>query len=57
MPVFLYFLVYLFACLGLASILVPLIQPWVFTPIGLEPENHRQARELGGIFAKAIYPE
>lgn len=39
MPVFLYFLVYLFACLGLATLLVPLIQPWVFTPIGLEPES------------------
>ena len=39
MPVFLYFLAYLFGCLGLAILVVPLIQPWVFTPIGLEPES------------------
>lgn len=39
MPVFLYFLAYLFACLGLAVVLVPVIQPWVFQPIGLEPES------------------
>ena len=39
MPVFLYFLAYLFACLGLAIVVVPLIQPWVFTPIGLEPAS------------------
>jgi membrane protease YdiL (CAAX protease family) len=39
MPVFLYFLVYLFACLGIAIVIVPPIQPWLFEPIGLEPES------------------
>lgn len=39
MPVFLYFLVYLFVCLCLAVFVVPIIQPWVFDPIGLAPES------------------
>lgn len=39
MPVFLFFLAYLFACLGIAIVIVPPIQPWLFEPIGLEPES------------------
>ena len=39
MSVFVYFLAYLFACLGLAIIVVPTLQPVVFEPIGLEPES------------------
>ncbi len=39
MPVFLYFLTYLIACLGMAIIVVPTLQPWLFEPLGLEPES------------------
>jgi membrane protease YdiL (CAAX protease family) len=39
MLVFVYFVAYLFSCLGLAIVLVPLIQPWVFDPVGLKPES------------------
>lgn len=39
MRVFLYFLVYIFVCLGLAIAVVPLLQSALFEPIGLEPES------------------
>ena len=39
MSVFLLFLTYLLAFLGSASLVVPLLQPWAFDPIGLRPES------------------
>ena len=39
MVVFLLFLAYLVACLALAALLVPALQPQVFGPLGLAPES------------------
>ena len=39
MSVFLLFLLYILGMLGLAALVVPILQPWVFDPIGLEPES------------------
>ena len=39
MSVFLYFSTYLLACLGLAVVVVPTLQPWLFEPLGLKPES------------------
>lgn len=39
MRVFLLFLAYLFAFLGLAALVVPPLQPWLFDPLGLEPAS------------------
>lgn len=39
MTVFLYFLTYLLACLGIAVLAVPMLHPWLFEPLGLAPES------------------
>lgn len=39
MVVFLLFLAFLFGFLALAALFVPILQPWVFDPIGLRPES------------------
>ena len=39
MAVFSLFILYILAMLGLAALVVPTLQPWVFDPIGLEPES------------------
>ena len=39
MVVFLLFLAFLFGFLAFAALFVPLLQPWVFDPIGLRPES------------------
>ena len=39
MVVFLLFLAFLFGFLALAALFVPVLQPWVFDPIGLRPES------------------
>jgi membrane protease YdiL (CAAX protease family) len=39
MTVFLLFVAYLFAFLGLAALAVPPLQPWLFDPVGLEPAS------------------
>lgn len=39
MPVFLLFVTYLVAALGLAALLAPSLQPWLFGPLGLQPES------------------
>jgi membrane protease YdiL (CAAX protease family) len=39
MSVFLLFLAYLLTFLGIASLVVPMLQPWAFDPVGLRPES------------------
>ena len=39
MTVFLYFLTYLLACLGVAVFAAPILHPWLFQPLGLAPES------------------
>ncbi len=39
MAVFLAFLTYILAMLGIAALLVPLMQPWLFDPLGLRPAS------------------